>query len=211
MTNTKIKIDLEEAIKSPKPLIVELGCGKIKRQGRVGIDKVDLPGIDIVTDIEQGLPFLPDNSVDEIYCSSILEHIKNFETVVREIVRVLKQKGIAHVLVPHFSNPHYYSDFTHVRFFGLYTFYYFVSQKDQPLRRKVPDFYTDVKIQVLSQHLVFKSYLKIPGTRHKICRPIKFLCDWFFNLHPAIQEFYEQSLCYILPCKAIEVAFTPTS
>ena len=44
----------------------------------------------------------------------------------REITRVLKKNGKANIFVPHFSNPYYYSDYTHKRFLGLYTFYYFV-------------------------------------------------------------------------------------
>jgi len=121
-----VKIDLEKIISDGGPLIIELGCGKKKRQGRITVDKADLPNVDIVADMENGLPFLPDDSVDEIHCRSVLEHIQNFEDLIREIVRVLKKSDKAHVFVPHFSNPFYYSDYTHKRFFGLYTFYYFV-------------------------------------------------------------------------------------
>ena len=203
-----IKIDLDEALNSTKPLTIELGCGNIKQQGRIGIDKVDMPHVDIVADIEQGLGFLPDNSIEQVHCRSVLEHIKNFEGLMREITRVLKKDGQAHIFVPHFSNPHYYSDYTHIRPFGLYTFYYFVEKKLQ-LKRKVPDFYTDVRIRILSQHLVFKSLYKIPGSSRKISRPVKLLCDWFFNLHPSIQEYYEDNFCYMFPCRGIEVIFTP--
>jgi predicted SAM-dependent methyltransferase len=127
-----------------------------KRWGAIGVDKVDLPNVDIVADIEDGLSFLPDNSVDQIHCRNVFEHIENFEGLMREIVRFLKDNGTAHVFVPHFSNPYYYSDYTHKRFFGLYTFCYFVDKQRQ-LKRKVPDFYTDVRIDIVSQRLVFRS------------------------------------------------------
>jgi ubiquinone/menaquinone biosynthesis C-methylase UbiE len=205
-----IKIDLDKVLNSTKPVIIDLGCGTDKEEGRIGIDKVDLPHIDIVADIEHGLPFIPDNSIDEIHCKSVFEHIENFEGLIREIVRILKKNGKAHVFVPHFSNPHYYSDFTHTRFFGLYTFYYFVDKKYQ-LRRKVPDFYTDTRIKILSQRLIFRSKYKIFSSSFKIERPIKMLLEWFFNLHPSIQEYYEASLCYIFPCKGIEIVFTTES
>jgi len=206
-SETRIKINLEEIIKSEKPVVLELGCGRKKydfnTDGRIGIDRLDLTNVDIVTDIENGLSYLPDNSVDEIYCKSLLEHIKNFENLMREIVRVLKKSGTYNVFVPHFSNPYYYSDYTHIRFFGLYTFYYFCSDKYQ-LSRKVPDFYTDIRIKILRQRLKFRSPFK---SRHLF----KQFLQLVINLHSSVQEFYEENLCYIFPCYGLEVVFTPDS
>ena len=199
--DTLIKIDLGEVLNSTHPIIVDLGCGLKKKAGRIGIDAIDLPNVDIVADLEEGLSFLPDNSVDQIHCRSVLEHIDNFENLMQEIVRVLKKDGTAHVFIPHFSNPYYYSDFAHVRFFGLYSFYYFVDQ-DEQLRRKVPTFYTDVKIRILSQRLKFRSSFKIIS-------PLKKLFGWFVNLHTTLQEYYEENLCYIFPCYGIEIVFAP--
>ena len=76
--NYNIKIDLDNIIKNHETLTVELGCGQKKKPGRITVDKVDLPHVDIVADMEQGLGFLPDKSVDEIHCRSVLEHIQNF-------------------------------------------------------------------------------------------------------------------------------------
>ena len=199
--DSRIKIDLERIIKDNHQFIVELGCGRKKKPGRITIDKVKLPDVDIVADLEDGLAFLPDNSVDEIHCRSVLEHIENFEKLMTEIVRVLKLNGTAHIFVPHFSNPYYYSDYTHKRFFGLYSFYYFVSPQYQ-LRRKVPDYYTKTKIRILSQRLIFRSAFKL-------LNPFKKLFGWFINLHTLLQQYYEENLCYIIPCHGIEVVFTP--
>jgi len=197
------KIDLEEILNSPSPVIIELGCGQKKKPGRITVDRVDLPNVDIVADIEDGLPFLPDNSVDRIHCRSVLEHIQNFENLIRELVRVLNKDGRAYIFVPHFSNPYYYSDYTHKRFFGLYTFYYFV-ETDHQLKRKVPNFYTDTRILILSQRLKFRSSFKVLA-------PFKKLFGWFVNLHPLLQAYYEENLCYIFPCDGIEIVFTPSS
>lgn len=196
-----IKINLEQMIDGKEPVIIELGCGARKKESRIGIDAVDLPGVDIVADLEKGLPFLPDNSVDQIHCRHFLEHVRNFESLMAEMVRVLKKDGTAHIFVPHFSNPHYFSDYTHTRFFGLYSFYYFVDSESQ-LRRKVPNFYTDVRIKIISQRLIFRSSFKIIS-------PFKKLFGWFINLHTNLMEYYEENLCYIFPCHGIEIVFTP--
>lgn len=195
------KIDLNAIIKDGKRLSIEFGCGGQKKDRRITIDKVDLPEVDIVADLEEDLAFLPDRSVDEIHCRSVLEHIENFENLMAEIVRVLKSDGAAHIFVPHFSNPYYYSDYTHKRFFGLYTFYYFVNPQYQ-LRRKVPGYYTQTRIRILSQRLVFRSAFTL-------LNPLKKLFGWFINLHPILQQYYEENLCYAIPCHGIELVFTP--
>jgi len=133
-----IKIDLEQRLNSGDPVIVNIGCGKKKKPDQIGIDCVDLPEVDIVTDIEKGLPFLPDGSVDEIHCRSVLEHVVNIEHSLREIMRVLKEDGKAYIAVPHFSNPYYYSDPTHVRFFGLYSFLLLCQPRTSTAQKSAP-------------------------------------------------------------------------
>lgn len=48
----RIRIDLDKALKSDAPVIVELGCGQKKKQGRISVDKLDLSNVDIVADLE---------------------------------------------------------------------------------------------------------------------------------------------------------------
>ena len=92
----KFNTPFEEIIKR-KPLVIDLSSGKkakrMKEFGRVTTDLLDLSDIDIVCDLNEGLSFLPDNSVDEIYSSNVLEHIVNFDFLMREIHRVLKPCG----------------------------------------------------------------------------------------------------------------------
>jgi len=194
-----VKINIEELIANNCKLVVELGCGKNKAAGRIGIDKLDLQGVDIIADIEAGLPFIPDNSIDEIHSRSFFEHVENLEGLMREIVRVLKPEGTCHLFVPHFSNPYYYSDYTHNKFMGLYTFYYFVDEKYQ-LRRKVPNFYTDIRIRVVSQKLVIANPFKRLSLFKK---PLEVM----FNCNSMFQEFYEANLCWICPCYGLELVF----
>lgn len=204
-SEVKIKIDLEGVLSGPGPVEIELGCGERRQpfaeSGRIGIDRVDLDNVEIVADLERGLSFLPDASVDIVHARSLLEHIGNFEFLLGEILRVLKDDGRARILVPHFSNPYYYSDPTHIRFFGLYSFYYFVRPELQPVR-KVPVFYTSSRLRVDSLRLVFRSPFK--GRKWW-----KKLLEKFFNRSPGWQEFYEENLCWILPCYGIKVEFSP--
>lgn len=179
--------------------MLELGCGPRKTPGRIGIDRIDLPGVDIVADIDKGLGFLPDASVDAIYSESFFEHVNDLEGLVREVARVLKPGGYNWLFVPHFSNPHYYSDYTHKSFFGLYTLRYFCADEDQ-LRRKVPNFYSDVRIRVVSQRLIFFSSFTLLRWFKKVFQKV-------INSNTWLQEFYEENLCYIIPCYGMELRF----
>ena len=201
LAEPKIKIDLEKILKSAGPVILELGCGPHKKEGRIGIDRLDFPGVDIVADINEGFPYLPNHSVDEIHSKSLFEHIEDLGFLIREIVRVLKKGGKNYCFVPHFSNPYYYSDYTHTKFLGLYTFYYFVDPELQ-LYRKVPHFYTDVRIKILYQRLIFQSpFWGIHFIKKGIARIV--------NINHWTQEFYEENLCYLLPCYGMEIVFEP--
>ena len=186
-------IDLQALLTRLGPLALELGCGQKAHPGRVGIDRLELPGVDIVADLEQGLPFLPDNSVDSVHTESFLEHVQQLDHLMGEIWRVLKPKGRLHLFVPHFSNPFFYSDYTHQRFFGLYSFEYF-SKSQGRYHRRVPDFYHSFSFHTLELRLNIGT-----GSRN----PLKWAAHWIFNIHPRLQELYEGNFCYWVPCYGI--------
>jgi SAM-dependent methyltransferase len=198
---TKIKIDLEKRLLSKEGITVEIGSGKKRREASViTVDKVDLENIDIVADIENGLAFFPDKCVEHLYCRSVLEHIQNFEILLSEMLRILKDNGKAYIFVPHFSNPYFYSDYTHKRFFGLYSFYYFVDP-DKQLKRKVPVFYTDIRLEIISIRLSFK-------TPFWISRHLKKMFGLLVNSCRCMKEFYELHLSSLIPCDGIEIVLT---
>ena len=104
-------------IKGRNPVIVELGCGPNPPSTLIGIDILPLEGVHYVTDLEKGLGMIPDNSIDELHSRHFMEHVQNFDVLIKDIHRILKPGGKHFVVVPHFANPYYYSDYTHKRFF----------------------------------------------------------------------------------------------
>ncbi len=199
---TIIKIDLQSKIKNKEIIVLELGAGEHKTENRINIDILNLSTVDIVADLENGLPFLPDNSVDEIYSNSFLEHINDLDKLMMEIWRVLKHDGFIKIFVPHFSNPYYYSDYTHKSFFGLYTFEYFMPENNKTFKRDVPRFYENKKLNTEEIKFVFKSHWKVRNLLKKIIQGI-------INSNKYMMEFYEENLCYIFPCYGIKVKLKP--
>lgn len=78
---------------------IELGSGP--KKGSNGWITVDLYGADISWDLRNGIP-LPDNCVDHLYTSHMLEHIpyKNLIAFLSECNRILKPGGSLSVCVP---------------------------------------------------------------------------------------------------------------
>lgn len=189
------KNDILKKIGDIPKVVIELGCGRQKQiNNAITIDMVDLPHIDIIADLNKGLKFLPDNSVDEIYSFHFLEHVDNFEFMMEEIYRVLKVGGKKTGTVPHFSNPYFYSDYTHHHFFGLYTFCYF--SKKAYFKRQVPDFYNSVNFKINKIKIGFKSPFFLRHLLRQIWSKI-------FNLSKFTQELYEGKLCYMFPAYEI--------
>jgi Methyltransferase domain len=186
---------VRQAIEAGDGLCLNLGCGKRQREGFFGIDRVELPNVDIVADLNEPLDQLPDGSVEQIFTRHTLEHVEKFMPLMTELHRIMRPNGQIEISVPHFSNPYGYSDPTHVRLFGLYTFFYFADEADQP-RRKVPSFYAaerftveSIRIQLLKPSLLF--------------RPLTSSLEWFINRSIALQDWYERAVCRSFPADSI--------
>lgn len=180
------------------PLVkLDIGCGPNKKiPGAIGIDVLDYEGVDIVGDVFEVLAVLPPASVDSVHSFHFFEHIEDFPGLLDEVARVLKSDGKLEIVVPHFSNPYFYSDPTHKRFFGLYTFSYYAHES--LFSRKVPNYQHAIQFELTGVDLGFKSsrpfYL-----RHGLKKAIGFV----FNSCGYMKEFYEENLSHIFPCYEI--------
>ena len=80
---------------------VNLGCGRIVRPGFVNVDRYPHEGVDVVHDLDQVPWPFPDESVDYIWASHVLEHVASLERTIREVHRILRVGGVLEVRVPY--------------------------------------------------------------------------------------------------------------
>lgn len=184
-----------------KDASLELGCGPRKRNPTdIGIDAIDYEGVDIVGDVYEVLALIDENTIDRVSSSHFLEHVTDLTKLLSEIARILKPGGRLDVVVPHFSNPYYYSDYTHRNPFGLYSFSY-LAESDL-FRRSVP-MYEIPMFKLNSVVLGFKSPRPF-YVRFAFKRALGLL----INSSRYLQEFYEENLCYLVPCYEITFQLT---
>lgn len=115
-------------------LVLDIGCGRKKIAGAVGIDFSSMSDADVVVDLNhERLPF-DDSSVDFIYSSHTLEHLSldGFFHVMKEAYRVLRPGAQFKIVVPYytttlnFANPFHNNNIC----FNEHTFRFFSSESD---------------------------------------------------------------------------------
>jgi SAM-dependent methyltransferase len=188
-------------LQAGRPLKIDLGSGGEGRYGHYGVDLLPLPGVAIQANLNEPLDALPDNSVGELISSHCMEHVAEFLPLMAEIYRVVRPGGRIEIVVPHFSDPYGYSDPTHVRFFGLYSFYYFVDTDKQPAR-KVPCFYSKARFEISSIRLRLRS-------RSLLKRLMYPRLGLLVNKSIAWQDWWERRLCWSMPADEIGYLLTP--
>jgi predicted SAM-dependent methyltransferase len=169
---------------------LNLGCGRDIKKGYINLDIVDLPGVDVVCNIEKKLPF-DDSYFDEIYCDNVLEHVNNLDYVLGEIHRILKNNGVVKIKVPHFSSFCSFTDPTHKRFFGYFTLDYYTNEG-------IYNFYNNLRFNITKRNLSWFWFKKRKGR------------DVFISLFmSSFPLFYERFLCWIFPASEIYFELKP--
>lgn len=128
--------------------LLDVGCGTNKKEGFLGVDKVKLPELDIICDIELGMPF-KDSTIEGIRVMQVLEHVKNLIFVMEEFWRVCKPGAKIEVLVPFWNRVAAFRDPTHVRFFTYRTFDHFTEES------RFPNHYTKARFEIARRKITF--------------------------------------------------------
>lgn len=170
---------------------LNLGCGTDIREGFINLDIADIKGVDIIHDLNNlPLPFR-DGQFSEIICYDIIEHIFDYIPLMRDLCRILKKGGVLEIKVPHYTYSRAYADPTHLRYFSMELFDFFVKTSS---RDYYFDFYFD---HIQSIHLSF------------LDSKVLFYNSWiesFVNKSKRHYLFYEKSfLSGIAPAENITV------
>ena len=150
--------------------MIDVGCGKSKHAGYIGIDIYPFPGVDIVRDATRGLPF-EDNSVNRILSRHFMEHFSGDDLMflVDEFWRVSEPNGSWLIIVPDITSPNRYRDPTHKTFYWSEDSWIFweLNEQGDYLIDRGPMYGTKAKLKMVHTELYAN------GDRLFQVRPIK--------------------------------------
>lgn len=187
----------------PDLLKLDLGCGSSPQLGYTGVD-IGFSGENIVqSDALAYLRSLPDASVSHVYSRHYLEHMvfEDMHVLLKEIDRVLVNGGEMKFIVPHFSNPYYYSDPTHKTPFGVHSFSYLCEKTC--LRRYVPNYVAIPGWSLETLRVNFVSMFNFKFFGIKFPKPAKIL-NRLVNVSTYTAEVFERYLSFVLSIYEIE-------
>jgi SAM-dependent methyltransferase len=96
-----------------------MGCGLRKMPGYINVDSAPEAEPDEVWDLEQTPWPWADDCAEQVLFIHSLEHMggdpKVFLAIMKELYRILRPGGTAHIRVPHPRHDHFLGDPTHVR------------------------------------------------------------------------------------------------
>ena len=118
--------DVAKIVNKAKAIRLDVGCGGAKQEGFVGMDKRDLPGVDIVHDCEVFPWPLPDECCLMIVCSHLYEHIKPWLSIdfMNELWRIMKPGGSLALSMPYGVSAGFLQDPSHCNTANENTFHY---------------------------------------------------------------------------------------
>lgn len=137
-------------------MIIDLGCGRKKRENALGIDCQDFPCVDLVCDCNNIIP-LPDNVATEIHANDFLEHIENNRRIhiMDEIWRLLEPNGVLYSSTPSTDGRGAFQDPTHMSFWNENSFWYYTDDRYRDL------YNIKAKFQVIDVHTTDKVWKEI--------------------------------------------------
>jgi len=85
------------------PRILDIGCGRKKYPGSIGIDMSAAGQADVLCDWEKTLPFA-ESSFDQVRLIHIIEEVDNIFRVLAEVHRVAKPGARVTIITPHYTD-----------------------------------------------------------------------------------------------------------
>ncbi len=171
--------------------ILDLGCGRRKFPGAIGVDRNPDTAADVLCDFDRGrLPFA-DDSFDQVRAIHLLEHVADVVRVMEEMHRVTRSGGTVLVVTPHYTDSSSFADPTHRWHLNSFAFRFFypggIHGEDH--------WYTRARLR--------ERRLRVRLLR--VWRGLGF--EFLVNRFVWFRRFWEFYLCYLVRGKVMEFEF----
>ena len=173
--------------------VLDVGCGRAKEPGSVGVDRFALAGVDVVCDLDTHWPF-PDASFERVIFRHSICHMRSLENALREARRVCVPGATVEIISPHFSSDNAFTDPTMQFSTGYRTLDYYCENGSMAY-----GYYGQVGFRISKRRI----YLYRSTVRNSRQRVVSFLFwpfDVFANCFPRFYESSRASLCEPMRC-----------
>lgn len=175
--------------------ILDIGCGKHKTPGAIGLDFNPRTDADVIHNLNQFPYPFADNEFDLIIGNQVIEHVDDVLAVVKELYRIAKPGATIRLDTPHYTDVSSYRDPTHKHHLTCESFMYFTEKRPEF------EFYSDITLKTKKIYVTLLKLWRILG--------IEFLVNCG-NKYPQLRflrRFWESYLCYVMRGKNLYFEF----
>lgn len=174
---------------------LDVGCGKYKIAGAVGIDRFALPGVDVVHDLDRYPWPFDDNTFDRIVCNHSISHLGDFIRAVEELHRIAKPGATVEIVAPHYAGDNCNTDPTIKTRLGIRSMNYFCEQYSFKYH-----YYSTVRFVMLKRSVSFRENAT-DFRKSLLANPFLWLgIESLVNVFPRL---YERFFVYWLPVSEV--------
>lgn len=175
--------------------ILDIGCGKHKTPGSIGLDCNPGTDADVIHNLNNFPYPFADNEFDLITGNQVIEHVDDVLAVMRELHRIAKPGATIRLDTPHYTDISSFRDPTHKHHFTCESFMYFTEKRPEFA------FYSDVTMRTKMIRVSLLKLWRIFGIELLVNLSNR-SNKWRF-----LRRFWEAYLCFIIRGKTILFEF----
>ncbi len=175
--------------------ILDVGCGRNKVPGAIGIDYDPRTDADVIHDLGVAPYPFADDEFDEVISRHVIEHVPDVMVFVSELHRITKHGGHIKLVTPHYTNPDWATDPTHRNHFNSYSFNCFMQD------RQLFPFYTDVELRPVRTYVTLANLWRAVGIEMLVN------LDQHWRSLRFIRKLWEHYLSYVMRGKELHFEF----
>jgi hypothetical protein len=139
---------------------LDVGCGRNKRKGYIGVDIINSKDVDLIFNISKYPWPIKSDTAEEIVLDNVIEHIPDIVGIMNELHRIAKGNAVVEIIYPYWRSFGAYSDPTHIHYLNEYMIDYFLQPGSSNRTENKYSFYTNKYWSLLDRQLITYPIIK---------------------------------------------------
>ena len=170
-------------------MILDVGCGRNKHPGAIGLDRNRDTAADVICDLDRFPYPFRDGQFGEIRLVHVIEHVADVIATLEELHRLARPGGVIRIETPHYTDFSSFCDPTHRWHLNSFSFRYFGENHGGF------GYYSRARLREISVRVKLLAFWRWLGF------------EWLVNTFPRYRRFWEHYLCFVVRGKVMEFEF----